>query len=63
MDAFRGAGRPEAIYVLERVIDRAARELGMDGWELRRKNFIAPDAFPYQTVTGAVYDVGDFQMC
>ena len=60
VDAFRGAGRPEAIYVLERVIDRAARKLGIDGWELRRKNFIAPDAFPYQTVTGAVYDVGHF---
>lgn len=60
VDAFRGAGRPEAIYVLERAIDRAARELGIDSWELRRKNFIAPDAFPYQTVTGALYDVGDF---
>ena len=60
VDAFRGAGRPEAIYVLERAIDRAARELGIDGWELRRKNFIVPDAFPYRTVTGALYDVGDF---
>ena len=60
VDAFRGAGRPEAIYVLERVMDRAARALKIDGWELRRKNFIAPDAFPYQTVTGALYDVGDF---
>ncbi|MGR3491499.1 MAG: xanthine dehydrogenase family protein molybdopterin-binding subunit, partial [Shimia sp.] len=47
VDAYRGAGRPEAIYVLERVMDAAARELGVDPWELRRKNFIAPEAFPY----------------
>lgn len=60
VDAYRGAGRPEAIYVLERVMDRAARELGVDPWELRRRNFIAPQAFPYQTVTGETYDVGDF---
>ena len=60
VDAYRGAGRPEAIYVLERVIDRAARELGIDPWELRRKNFIAKEAFPYTTTTGETYDVGDF---
>ena len=60
VDAYRGAGRPEAIYVLERVMDRAARELGVDPWDLRRKNFIAPDRFPYKTATGEVYDVGDF---
>ncbi|MDE4274072.1 xanthine dehydrogenase family protein molybdopterin-binding subunit [Phaeobacter gallaeciensis] len=60
VDAYRGAGRPEAIYVLERVMDRAARELGVDPWELRRRNFIAPAAFPYATVTGESYDVGDF---
>ncbi|TNF63281.1 MAG: xanthine dehydrogenase family protein molybdopterin-binding subunit [Rhodobacteraceae bacterium] len=60
VDAYRGAGRPEAIYVLERVMDRAARELGLDPWDLRRKNFIAPDKFPYKTATGEVYDVGDF---
>ncbi|MFY0309445.1 xanthine dehydrogenase family protein molybdopterin-binding subunit [Leisingera sp. D0M16] len=60
VDAYRGAGRPEAIYVLERAMDRAARELGVDPWELRRRNFIRPDAFPYDTVTGESYDVGDF---
>ncbi|WP_171134907.1 xanthine dehydrogenase family protein molybdopterin-binding subunit [Ruegeria sp. HKCCD7221] len=62
VDAYRGAGRPEAIYVLERVMDRAARELGIDPWELRRKNFIRPEAFPYKTATGETYDVGDFNM-
>ena len=62
VDAYRGAGRPEAIYVLERVMDRAARELGVDPWELRRRNFIKPAAFPYGTVTGETYDVGDFEM-
>ncbi|MBV6636217.1 MAG: xanthine dehydrogenase family protein molybdopterin-binding subunit [Mameliella sp.] len=60
VDAYRGAGRPEAIYVLERVMDRAARELGVDPLELRRINFIKPDQFPYKTVTGENYDVGDF---
>ncbi|WP_299353766.1 xanthine dehydrogenase family protein molybdopterin-binding subunit [uncultured Shimia sp.] len=60
VDAYRGAGRPEAIYVLERLMDRAARELGVDPWALRRKNFIAPDAFPYAASTGETYDVGDF---
>ncbi|MBR9765896.1 MAG: xanthine dehydrogenase family protein, partial [Rhodobacteraceae bacterium] len=59
-DAYRGAGRPEANYLLERAMDYAARELGVDGWELRRKNFIAPDQFPYDTVSGESYDVGDF---
>ncbi|XDA96940.1 xanthine dehydrogenase family protein molybdopterin-binding subunit [Sulfitobacter sp. LCG007] len=60
VDAYRGAGRPEAIYLLERVIDRAARELGIDPFELRRINFIKPDQFPYTTATGETYDVGDF---
>ncbi|KKK74214.1 hypothetical protein LCGC14_2886010, partial [marine sediment metagenome] len=60
VDAYRGAGRPEAIYVLERLMDRAARELGIDPWELRRINFIKPDQFPYTTATGELYDVGDF---
>lgn len=60
VDAYRGAGRPEAIYVLERVLDRAARELGLDPWELRRRNFIAPGAFPYRSATGETYDSGDF---
>ena len=60
VDAYRGAGRPEAIYVLERLMDRAARELGVDPLELRRINFIKPEQFPYATSTGETYDVGDF---
>ena len=60
VDAYRGAGRPEAIYVLERLMDRAARELGVDPWELRRINFIKPEQFPYKSATGETYDVGDF---
>jgi len=60
VDAYRGAGRPEAIYVLERVMDTAARELGVDPWELRRRNFIGADKFPYVSATGETYDVGDF---
>jgi carbon-monoxide dehydrogenase large subunit len=60
VDAYRGAGRPEAIFVLERVMDEAARQLGVDPWQLREKNFIAPAQFPYTTVSGVTYDVGDF---
>ena len=60
VDAYRGAGRPEAIYVMERAMDYAARALGVDPWELRRRNFIAPEAFPYLSSTGETYDVGDF---
>ena len=60
VDAYRGAGRPEAIYVLERAMDHAAQVLGTDPWALRRRNFIAPDAFPYATAAGESYDVGDF---
>ncbi|SFP07033.1 xanthine dehydrogenase family protein molybdopterin-binding subunit [Tranquillimonas alkanivorans] len=60
VDAYRGAGRPEAIYALERIVDYAARELGVDPWELRRRNFISADHFPYKTATGETYDVGDF---
>ncbi|HAV07831.1 MAG TPA: xanthine dehydrogenase [Rhodobacteraceae bacterium] len=60
VDAYRGAGRPEAIYLLERMMDRAARELGVDPWELRRINFIPAAKFPYKTIVGETYDVGDF---
>ena len=60
VDAYRGAGRPEAIYALERTMDMAARELGVDPLELRRRNFIAPAAFPYRSAAGETYDVGDF---
>ncbi|MGI3168079.1 xanthine dehydrogenase family protein molybdopterin-binding subunit [Pseudooceanicola sp. C21-150M6] len=59
-DAYRGAGRPEANYLLERMMDYAARALDVDGWALRRKNFIPVSAFPYKTVTDELYDVGDF---
>jgi aerobic carbon-monoxide dehydrogenase large subunit len=60
VDAYRGAGRPEAAYVVERLVDAAARKLGMTADAIRRKNFIAPRAMPYKTATGKVYDSGDF---
>ena len=58
VDAYRGAGRPEATFQLERVIDKAAREIGMDPIELRRKNFITE--FPYATPVALEYDTGDY---
>ncbi|MBH9576755.1 xanthine dehydrogenase family protein molybdopterin-binding subunit [Inhella proteolytica] len=58
VDAYRGAGRPEATYVVERLVETAARELGMDPVELRRRNFIRQ--FPYATPVGLTYDVGDY---
>jgi carbon-monoxide dehydrogenase large subunit len=58
--AYRGAGRPEATALLERAMDILAAELGIDPVELRRRNLIAPDAFPYRTPTGLTYDVGDY---
>ncbi len=61
VDAYRGAGRPEATYVLERLVETAARELNMDPAELRRKNFIQPEDFPYQTPVALEYDVGDYE--
>jgi carbon-monoxide dehydrogenase large subunit len=60
VDAYRGAGRPEAIYLLERTIDVAARELGLAPDELRRRNFIQPSEMPYQTPVESKYDSGDF---
>ena len=60
-DAYRGAGRPEAAYFVERAMDMLAREIGMDPAELRRRNFIRPDQFPYKTQMGAVYDSGDYE--
>jgi carbon-monoxide dehydrogenase large subunit len=60
VDAYRGAGRPEATYSLERVIDKAAHELGLDPLEIRRKNFIQPDQYPYTTPVGLVYDTGNY---
>src|SRR5882762_5706288 len=56
VDAYRGAGRPEACYLLERMVDLAAQELAMDPLELRRKNFISKDQFPYQTPVALLYD-------
>ena len=60
VDAYRGAGRPEATYQLERIVDLAARQLGVDPVELRRRNFIQPDQFPYQTPVAVVYDTGNY---
>jgi carbon-monoxide dehydrogenase large subunit len=60
-DAYRGAGRPEATYFVERAMDMLAHELNMDPAELRRKNFIQPNQFPFQTQMGAVYDSGDYE--
>ncbi len=61
VDAYRGAGRPEATYVIERIVEVAARDMKMDPAELRRKNFIQPDQFPYQTPVALVYDIGDYE--
>ena len=60
VDAYRGAGRPEASYLIERAVDAAALEIGMAPDTLRRKNLIKPKALPYKTPTGKVYDSGDF---
>jgi aerobic carbon-monoxide dehydrogenase large subunit len=60
VDAYRGAGRPEAAYARERLIDYAARRLGVPSQELRRRNFITPEAMPYQTALGLNYDSGEF---
>jgi carbon-monoxide dehydrogenase large subunit len=62
MAAYRGAGRPEAAELLERVVDMAAAELDMDPAEIRRRNFIRPEEFPYTTVVGAKYDSGDYDL-
>jgi carbon-monoxide dehydrogenase large subunit len=61
VDAYRGAGRPEAAYLLERLVDLAARELGVDRVEIRRRNFIPADKFPYQTPVALQYDSGNYQ--
>lgn len=60
VDAYRGAGRPEATYSIERVIDKAARELDMDPIELRRKNFVKPEQYPFASAAGLEYDSGNY---
>ena len=59
--AYRGAGRPEATYAIERGMDLLAAELGLDPIEVRRRNFVQPDQFPYATASGANYDSGDYE--
>jgi carbon-monoxide dehydrogenase large subunit len=61
VDAYRGAGRPEAAYVIERLVDAVARETGIGQDEVRRINFISPSAMPYKTATGRTYDSGEFE--
>ena len=60
VDAYRGAGRPEASYLLERLVDRAAKVAGLDPIEIRRRNFIKPEDFPYATPVALEYDTGDY---
>jgi carbon-monoxide dehydrogenase large subunit len=60
-DATRGAGRPEATYIIERAIDLVAREVGKDPVEVRRLNFIKPEQFPYKSAAGVVYDTGNYE--
>lgn len=60
-DAYRGAGRPEATFAIERIVDEVAAELGMDPMELRRKNWIPHDEFPYETIGGETYDSGNYE--
>ncbi len=62
VDAYRGAGRPEAAYVIERIVDKAAREMGIPVDEFRRRNFIQPDQMPYDTCLGDTYDSGEFEI-
>jgi carbon-monoxide dehydrogenase large subunit len=61
ISAYRGAGRPEAAATIERAVDLFAAEIGMDPAEVRRRNFVAPDKFPFQTKTGALYDSGQYE--
>src|SRR3990172_1296517 len=61
LGAYRGAGRPEAVYLIERLVEAGARKLGIDAAEIRRRNFIPPEKMPYHTLTGMVYDSGEFE--
>jgi carbon-monoxide dehydrogenase large subunit len=60
VDAYRGAGRPEAAFLLEKLVDACARDLGLGADEIRRRNFIRPEQMPYRTQTGRLYDTGEF---
>src|SRR5690606_12845931 len=60
VDAYRGAGRPECLFVVERLLENGARQLGIDTVELRKRNLIQADEFPYTTATRVTYDSGDF---
>jgi carbon-monoxide dehydrogenase large subunit len=62
VDAYRGAGRPESNYLVERLVDAAAREMGIDRVELRRRNMVLPSAMPHSTPVGKTYDSGDFRL-
>nr|MBA3446403.1 xanthine dehydrogenase family protein molybdopterin-binding subunit [Pseudaminobacter sp.] len=61
VDAYRGAGRPEAAFLIEKLVDACARDLGVTPDEIRRRNFIRPEQFPYRTQTDRLYDVGEFE--
>jgi len=61
VDAYRGAGRPESNYLVERLIDTAAREVGIDRVDIRRRNMVKPDAMPYRSAMSQTYDSGDFE--
>jgi carbon-monoxide dehydrogenase large subunit len=63
VDAYRGAGRPEACYLIERLVENAARETGVDKAEIRRRNFVPEEAFPYNTPVALTYDIGKFAKC
>ncbi|HWL68361.1 MAG TPA: xanthine dehydrogenase family protein molybdopterin-binding subunit [Geminicoccus sp.] len=63
VDAYRGAGRPEATYLLETLVEECAKDMRMDPAEIRRRNFIPKDAFPYQTPVALQYDTGDYEPC
>ena len=58
---YRSAGRPEAMYIIERLIEIAARDFGFDALELRRRNLIPPEALPYRNASGVIYDSGDYR--
>ena len=60
LDAYRGAGRPEAAYIIERLVDKCAMDMSMDPAQIRQRNFITPQQMPYKTATGRIYDTGEY---